>query len=255
MVQDGSVDEDQLPGGWASSVARVGATVRRSPAPRAEFVRGLLTLFAEADWDGAPRFLGVDEQGRDVLEYLDGYVAWRPGEQPSDISSEQSLTEVAAMVRAFHDLTAGSALADGAEVVCHNDLSPKNTIYRDLGDGLRPVAFIDWDLAAPGRRIHDVAFICWQYLGLGVETVAVDEAVDGMRLLCDAYGLHDRSELVETVLWWQDRTWRGIEASAQAGEPSGLRLREAGVIAEVRGAWQWISQHRDALHAALVATA
>jgi len=30
-----------------------------------------------------------------------------------------------------------------------------------------PVAFIDWDLAVPGRRIHDVAHVCWQYLGLG----------------------------------------------------------------------------------------
>lgn len=24
-------------------------------------------------------------------------------------------------------------------VVCHNDMSPKNTVYRDLGEGLRPI--------------------------------------------------------------------------------------------------------------------
>jgi aminoglycoside phosphotransferase (APT) family kinase protein len=70
---------------------------------------------------------------------------------------------VAELVRQFHDLTAGTLLADGQEVVCHNDLSPKNTVYRDLGRGLRPVAFLDWDLAAPGRRLHDVAHLCWQY--------------------------------------------------------------------------------------------
>jgi len=58
--------------------------------------------------------------------------------------------------------------------VCHNDLAPNNTVYSrngagpgDGGAGLRPVAFIDWDLAGPGRRIHDVAHVCWQYLGLG----------------------------------------------------------------------------------------
>ncbi len=67
------------------------------------------------------------------------------------------------MVREFHDLTAGTPLARGAEVVCHNDLSPKNTVYRgDDGAVLMPAAFLDWDLAAPGERIHDVAHVCWQ---------------------------------------------------------------------------------------------
>jgi hypothetical protein len=31
------------------------------------------------------------------------------------------------------------------------------------------VALIDWDIAAPGRRIHDIAHVCWQYAGLGPE--------------------------------------------------------------------------------------
>lgn len=37
------------------------------------------------------------------------------------------------------------------EVVCHNDLSPKNTVYRDTGGQLLPAAFIDWDIAGPRR--------------------------------------------------------------------------------------------------------
>ena len=83
------------------------------------------------------------------------------------MTAEASLVRVAELVREFHDLTAGTPLAGDAEVVCHNDLAPNNTVYSPDGAGLRPVAFIDWDLAAPGRRIHDVAHVCWQYLGLG----------------------------------------------------------------------------------------
>ncbi|MEU8136458.1 phosphotransferase family protein [Streptodolium elevatio] len=64
---------------------------------------------------------------------------------------------VARLVREFHDLTAGTALAGEHEVVCHNDLSPRNTVYRPVSGSRRPVAFIDWDLAAPGARIDDVA--------------------------------------------------------------------------------------------------
>ena len=63
----------------------------------------------------------------------------------------------AELVREFHDLTPGTPLAGDAQVVCHNDLAPNNTVYSPGGSGLRPVAFIDWDLAAPGQRIHDVA--------------------------------------------------------------------------------------------------
>ncbi|MGH3747793.1 MAG: phosphotransferase [Micromonosporaceae bacterium] len=66
------------------------------------------------------------------------------------MTCDDSLRRVAELLRELHNLTAGVALADGHEVVCHNDLSPKNTVYRDLGAGLRPVGFIDWDICLPG---------------------------------------------------------------------------------------------------------
>jgi hypothetical protein len=48
-------------------------------------------------------------------------------------------------------------------------------------------------------------------------------------------------------LWLQDRCWREIDAAARVGEPGGLRLREAGVIAEVQAGMRWIRRHRDEL--------
>lgn len=225
---------------------RVGDTVRRRPAARAEFVHRLLDLLERAGWAGAPRVSGIDEQGREVLGFIDGHVAWEPV-QPPGVDGDESLARVAELVRRFHDLTAATSLAGGEEVVCHNDLSPKNTVYRDSGAGLRPVAFIDWDLAAPGRRAHDVAHVCWQYVGLGPGITDVAGAARRMRLICDAYGLADRSGLVDVILWWQDRCRRGIAAAAAAGDPAMVRLRRAGVVAEVRAAHAWVEQHRDAL--------
>jgi aminoglycoside phosphotransferase (APT) family kinase protein len=150
---------------------------------------------------------------------------------------------VAELVRTFHDLTAGTVLAGTEEVVCHNDLSPKNTIYRDLGHGLRPVALVDWDLATPGLRIHDVAHMCWQYLDLGPAIPDPSDAIPALRLLCDAYGLMERTELVRTILWWQDRCWRGIESGAASGDPACRALREAGLVQEVRASWSWVRHH------------
>jgi hypothetical protein len=161
--------------------------------------------------------LGTDELGREVLSFISGHVAWEPAQPPS-VTSEASLARVAGLVREFHDLTAGTPLA--AEVVCHNDLSPKNTVYRDHGTGLAPVAFIDWDLAGAGRR---------------------------MRLICDAYGLPDRGSLLPAIVWWQDRCWRGIEAKAASGDPAMTRLRDSGAARSVRDAYDWVTSHRAEL--------
>lgn len=238
--------ESRLPGGFVSDAVRVGDTVRRTPSRNAGYVRELLDLFAQRGWAGAPRFLGIDTEGREMLAYLDGHVAWQPV-QPAELFSDESLAAVARLVRQFHDLTAGSRLAGGEQVVCHNDLAPKNTVYRDLGDGLRPVAFLDWDLAAPGRRIHDVAHVCWQYLDLGPSIADPAVAGHGLRLLCDAYGLDDRGSLVETIMWWQDRCWRGIEAAAATGDPAHVALRAAGAVEKVRAAWAWVAEHQHEL--------
>ena len=95
------------------------------------------------------------------------------------------------------------------EVVCHNDLSPRNTIYTVDGRDWQPVAFIDWDLATSGERIHDVAHAYWQYLDLGPSLTDMPDAARRIKLVCDAYGLADPSWIVDTVLWWQDRCRRG----------------------------------------------
>ncbi|MFF4633490.1 phosphotransferase [Streptomyces griseorubiginosus] len=270
------MEEAALGGGAVNEVVRIGDTVRRTPSQRPGFVRELLGLFERAGWPGAPRFLGVDEQGREMFGYLEGRAAVTSCEHTA-ARTDEALVEVARLVRAFHDLTHGTALAGDQDVVCHNDLAPKNTVYDDLApkntvyddlapkntvyDDLapkstvrtawRPVAFIDWDLAAPGERVHDLAHVCWQYLGLGPGVTDVRDAARRIRLICDAYGLDERGGLLDTVRWWQDRCWRGIEAGALRGEPAMVRLRAGGAVEEVRAAEEWVARHRRELDAFL----
>ncbi len=87
-----------MPGGFVTSVVRVGDTVRRLPPARAEFVHALLGLFERHGWGGAPRFLGVDSRGREVLSYQEGHAAWEPV-QPAEVGSDQSLARAAELVR------------------------------------------------------------------------------------------------------------------------------------------------------------
>jgi hypothetical protein len=107
-------------------------------------------------------------------------------------------------------------------------------------------ARIDWDLAGPGRRIHDVAHVCWQYLGLGPRAAA-SPAARGIRLICDAYRLDGRDEIVDVIMWWQERCWRGIEAGAAAGDPAMVRLRDDGAVHKVRATFGWVAENRAEL--------
>ncbi|MFD3501828.1 phosphotransferase [Streptomyces sp. NPDC058678] len=244
------VEETALEGGAVSEVVRIGATVRRTSTARSAYVRELLALFERRAWAGAPRFLGTDAQGRDTFGYIEGRSALTSRDRAA-ARTDASLVRVARLVRAFHDLTHGTPSAGDKDVVCHNDLAPKNTVYAVRGDHWRPLAFVDWDLAAPGERVHDVAHLCWQYLDLGPGVRDVPEAARRIRVVCDAYGLVERGGLVDTVLWWQDRCRRGIDAGADRGEPAMVALREAGAVDEVRGAWEWVAEHRRELGARL----
>lgn len=236
--------EHPLPGGHVTVVLRVGDTVRRQPAAGSEYVHELLRWLAQQSWPAAPRFLGTDEEGREVLSFVDGVVPWKPP-APEYVTTPGSLRRIGELVRELHDRTAGTALAGGGQVVCHNDLSPKNTVYRDEGAGLRPVAFIDWDIAAPGDRLQDVGHACWQFPGVAP---GADPAVvgDRMRWVCDGYRLTDRSGVLDAVLWWQDRCWRGIDSGADA-DPALARLRDSGISAAIRETYEWVRDHRTDL--------
>ncbi|HUA28983.1 MAG TPA: phosphotransferase [Streptosporangiaceae bacterium] len=246
----GDQEPERLAGGYVTEVVRIGDTVRRHPGAHAEYVHRLLARLEQADYGATPKLLGIDEQGREILTFIRGHVPVGNVDEPA-VRDHRSLEAVARLVRRMHDLTAGTTLAGDDEVACHNDLSPKNTVYDVSSGWWRPVALIDWDLAGPGRRIHDLAHMCWQYPNLGPRWDDPAEAGVLVRILCDAYGAQDRSEVLPTILWWQDRCWRGIEQLAAEGDPAMRRLRDAGGALRVREAADWTETNMAKLREAL----
>jgi aminoglycoside phosphotransferase (APT) family kinase protein len=102
------------------------------------------------------------------------------------------------------------------EVICHNDLSPDNTVFHPAGD---PRAFIDWDLAAPAPPLWDLAWAAYRFVPLYDDATCerlgypIPSRPARLRTLCDAYGLENRQSLLPTVcerirvLYDTARTW------------------------------------------------
>ena len=236
-------EEVALTGGRITQgVVRVGNTVRRPTGPHSPFVHLLLRHLEEAGFDSAPRLLGVDEEGREIVTFIEGHV-------PSNLAtwSDGQLVRAAALIRDFHDTTAGSVLAGEEEVVCHNDLSPCNTVFVK---GM-PSAFIDFDEAAPGARGQDLAYAMWMFLDLGPEGADISTQGRRMRMMCDAYGIGSEFDAMSAIAHSQRATLeRSLGRLRSGGSASSVAYSQSSVR-WIRGEQAWLEAHRDELEAAM----
>jgi hypothetical protein len=203
-------DEIELTGGRVTGgVVRIGATVRRSTGPWTPTVHAYLQHLEARGFGGAPRALGFDEQGREVLTFLDGVVAsssdWTRGHAnrvPAGGLSDDALVEIGRMIRSLHDAAAGFSPPDPVwreyaypvlpgEIVCHGDLGPHNTVYRDGW----PVGFIDWDGARPNEPLLEFGFAAWSFVPLDDDAYCREMGFETppdrgarLRLFGEAYG-------------------------------------------------------------------
>jgi Phosphotransferase enzyme family len=179
----GAPEETMLDGGRTTSgVVRIGDTVRRPRKANSDFVRCLLAHLAVKGFEGVPKALGSDEAGREVFSFIEGEV-------PRELAfmGDPTLSVAAGLIRKFHDLSidlVAQGSQAGLEVVCHNDLSPCNFVFRA---GL-PVAIIDFDAAEPGTRAHDLGYAAWLWLNIGSSEIAPIEQKRRLRLFVAAYG-------------------------------------------------------------------
>ena len=258
--------ERALVGGMdpGAGVVRVGDTVRRPAAPHSAAVRALLVHLAEVGFDGAPRSLGVDERGREVLTFLPGDVPLPP--YPGWALTDAALVALGRLLRRFHDATAGfgpevagwsSEWSDpgGGPVVCHNDLFPENVVFRD---GL-PVAFIDFAMAAPGRPFWDFAIAAQEWAPLTAPGSRLNhpDALDGVRrtgLLARAYGVEPgrAEELVDVVAEERAHAIGHVRDEAAAGrEPWASFWRSTDGERRAAADDAWLLRSRSALVAAV----
>lgn len=259
--------EEPLAGGIANAgrVVRVGQQVLRPPTPHTASIHAFLRALHEAGFRGAPVPVGIGDDGRERLVFIEGDVPLTP--YPAWSQTDTALASIARLLRQMHDAapifdprdhTWSDALSDpaGGVIVCHNDLEPSNIVFRD---GIA-VGFIDFEFAAPGRPVYDLAQMARVCVPMDGE---VDRARLGyrpadlparLRIVADAYGLDrdGRAELLTTM----DVAFARIEAAMRraldAGDQNAKALWDrTGGSERFDRRRQWWAEHHGQFEAAM----
>jgi hypothetical protein len=256
--------EQPLHGGFTNAglVTRVGDTVRRPQRATSPSTHALLEHLERAGFDGAPRFLGTDDRGREVLSYIPGQAAVAP--YPEWTLSDDALVSVARLLRRFHD---AAATFDAAAhvwphpvperfrggLVTHNDPNLDNVIFEDG----RAVALIDFDLAGPGSAVWDVACASrlWAPLRATADVPAPlrPHVLRRLRWFVDAYGLplEDRDPLVEAMAVAHEWCYDVVREAVAGGHETFAAMWRDGGLLRAERTQRWLVEHGAEMRAAL----
>lgn len=200
--------EDMAFQGGVNTVHRRGNLVHRPVNPATPTVHRLLRHLRDAGFARAPEPQGYDEDGNEVLSYLDGEVYEA---LPADVRTPALLTSAATWIRRFHETSATFVVVPDdrwqlpprtpEEVICHGDLAPYNCVIRDGS----VVGFIDFDAAHPGPREWDLAYAVYRFAPLHAPTNPdsagnIQEQARLAAHFCRAYGIDPGPSLLDSVV-------------------------------------------------------
>jgi hypothetical protein len=233
------MSEVTLPGGNTTGAVLIGDVVHKPASPWTSTVHALLRHLEEVGFDGAPRALGVDDQGREMLTYLPGGTVGDQAPWPEWVFADSTLVQVGQWLRRLHDATVsfeppaderwfiGGALQPGL-IVGHQDAAPYNAVMG--GDGL--VGFCDWDIAGPSSREFDLALSALWWVPFcpqsAVEPLGFpdfESRSHRLHLLLDAYGYDvDRQGFGAVIVQRARRQAAAIRQMADSGDPAATRV-------------------------------
>lgn len=229
-------------------------------------VHELLIYLEKRGFEGAPRFLGIDDSNREMLSFLPGEV---PGNKYPELEpymwSDETLVGFACLLRRFHDATEGSTLiTEGKwqlsygdrreyEVICHDDAALYNVVFRME----TPVALIDFDMAGPGPRMWDIAYSLYTSVPLAsfspdyssgktVEyqpDIHAEERRRRIHLFFDSYGLPVPNELRNWIIQRLTTMCDTLRNGAAEGNLAFKKMVDEGHLAHYEREIRFVSEH------------
>lgn len=258
--------EEVLKGGNVNHIVRMANSVRRPIGYWSPNVHELLKHLEQQGYEGAPKFLGIDDSGREILTFISGEV---PGNNYPNLEpymwTDETLVGLAHLIRRFHDVTTvfrsnmedrwQLSYADDAEheVICHNDAALYNVVFQKEA----PVALIDFDMAGPGPRMWDIAYTL--YTSVPLASFAPDHtsgtivayqyeihAVERRRrihLFFEAYGIPVPNNLRQWIIQRLIVLCDTLRNGAADGNPAFQKMVDEGHLAHYESEIRFVTDH------------
>ena len=260
IYMSGFKDEEVLTGGNVSNVYRSGNTVRRELKSDSHKFHKLLKHLENKGFTYAPKFLGIDEKGREVLSFIEGEAGNYPLKKY--MWSDAVLIEIGKMLRLYHDSVSDFSFDDSwksidntakpFEILCHNDFAIYNIIFNDE----RPIGIIDFDVAAPGPRLWDIAYTLYTciplsrfYLSDSGEKIHynssqhVQDRKRRVKLFFESYGEELQEGYLEMVLLRLEGLCKTITRKASEGDIAFQKMIDEGHLEHYQNDIKFIYEH------------
>jgi hypothetical protein len=254
--------DEILAGGVANAgqVIRQGDFVLRPSNPYSETIHAFLTALRSKGFTGASLPVEVQSDGCERLIFIEEDVPVPPF--PAWAQTNDALESIAKLMLSFHKASARVEISadtwsdemadpDRGPIICHNDVCLENVVFQDG----KAIGLLDFDFAAPGRPIYDLAAFVRM-------CVPVDDDVSAertgwssadrparVRLVADTYGLNEAGS--QELLMHLDRSINEggtfVKHRVEAGDPNFIRMLEdmGGMERyERRRRWWEVNRHR-----------
>ena len=239
-------------------IIRMGNTVHRPVKWWTPAVHGLLKYLEGVGFKYSPRVLGFDEQGREILNFIDGDSGKAGWEK---IVTDDGLRKYTRLLREYHDAVSAYrpscdsvwAYSKGGvkegEIICHGDFGVWNIVWRND----KPVGIVDWDFVVPAKPKYDILYaleystpfrddetcLKWHHFP------EIPDRKHRIQVFAKAYGVTDLGNVVDEVSELMIKVGKYEEGLAKQGLQPQVDWVANGDLIEIEKKIKWIKENRN----------